>query len=1124
MFRIPARPSRAELVALIAAFACCMYASSAAAQMTPESEGTRASVADKGETLYYLPTADNEYKFIVESSYQEYMKWYNGDRKNSGGSGLPKYVLNLVDVEGKAADGFVDLVLAYHFELHEQGWIKTSLGLAGAGLRGSPTVSDKSEWVIKPDSSTGKYNLWLKNESSESPHKVEVRLNARVRTESNGDEVRFNLNVASTTQFQMQLSLPPDVVATPTGNTIVTATEHQEDATLVSVELTGSSTMQLTWGSNRRSMQDDVAILRATGDIVTTIEDDLQLKTTANLQVTSLNGVPIESFDVRIADDAEWLPPSQTVDYELREVFLPQGEGIEQRFIRVEFTNISNKLATREIEIKTSQIGGADTQESRIKAGLFDVWQAKEQEGELRLKYSENVIASWSMRNYRRETVGESMDERAAFSYAAQPAELEIKATTNQPILQATSAAYQFVINETVAQVDADFVFSVPKSYSESITFDLNGWESVVKFKESDVDWAQVDTVEGQWSAPLLSTSMDRTTTTARLARVSFTATLPLQMDEMGIVSLPMIRPQITQPTAASILLRTAPNLKAIPEFGLDSPYQIDVLAQDENLGAQRLHLRMSPSEQAQPLRLELEKIEQQLFVTPRAAIDIEPPLQALDAAPLDSRCQVVQTFKIHAFYGGVGNLLLHGAPRSALADLVIRLDGEEVGYAQLQSPPDGTESALRIDVLGQPSEAELTLEYKVSSPGAALASSGELAPMITTIPLISLAADESPSGPVKMVIRPTELSISSHTGIQVVAPDPAWAEVRSSDANVLLQLESVATSESAAPTAVTLEFSKRPGGVGDLRTRVKRCWIQEALTSDHRRTRACFLLQTRQPSLTLHLPAEAKTFETNWKSRQIPSDESDGITLQIDPSELSRTTAMDTLEVWYEIEGMGLESGAALHAPILEDAVYLEPVYYQLACPSDWFCLSAPGLAEEMNWEWDGLSYIPIERIHQDRLESWANASEQDQFPPGMSQYLYSSIGAPKSIRPWFVRRRSLMLAFGGVTLAIGLGLFYLPHLRRASVVGVLVAVAAAMALFYPHHAVLLGGMAAIGLACSLFSIVLYFALGTRRPSRTVVRRTGSESQMRALPTEPQEPASTTAGSALLKSSSAEA
>ncbi|UUO05799.1 hypothetical protein M4951_20810 [Blastopirellula sp. J2-11] len=1121
MFRLPARPTRAELVAFIAAFACCMSAGIAAAQMTPPPGTTRATVEDDGATLYYLQDANKEYQFIGESSFEEYMKWYEEIRKNGGSNTPPKYVLKLVDVVGKAADGYVDLDLTYQFELSEKGWTKASLGLAGAALRAPPVVSDKSRYVIAADTSTGKYVLWLKNDSSESPHDVQVRLKAAVRTESNGDDVRFNLNVSSTAQFLMKLSLPSDVVATATGNAIVTATEQTEDATLVSIASTGSSTLQLTWGSSRQTMQDDVAILRATGDIVATIEDDLQLKTTANLQVTSLNGVPIESFDVRIADDAEWIPPSQTADYQLREVFLPQGEGIEQRFIRVEFP--PNKLTAREVEIKTSQIVGADTKEIRIIAGLFDVSQAKEQEGELRLKYSENVIARWSMRNYRRETVGDSMDERAAFSYAAQPAELEIKATTNQPTLQATSAAYQFVINETVAQVDADFVFSVPKSFSESITFDLNGWESVVKFKESDVDWAQVDTVDGQWIAPLLSTGMDRTTTTARLARVSFTATLPLQRDEMGIVSLPMLRPQIAQPTAASILLRTAPNLKAIPDFGLDSPYHIDVLAQDENLGAQRLYLRMSPSEQSQPLRLELEKIEQQLFVTPRAAIDIEPPLQALDAAPLDSRCQVVQTFKIHAFYGGIGNLLLHGAPRSALADLVIRLDGEEVGYAQLQSPPDGTESALRIDVLGQPSEAELTLEYKVSSPGAALASSGELAPMITTIPLISLAADESPSGPIKMVVRPTELSISSHTGISVVAPDPAWAEVRSSDANVLLQLESVPTSESSAPTAVTLEFSKRPGGIGDLRTRVKRCWIQEALTSDRRRTRVCYLLQTRQPSLTLHLPAAAKTFGTNWKSRQIPSDESDGITLQIDPPELSRTTAMDTLEVWYEIDGMGLESGATMNAPILEAAVYLEPVYYQLACPSDWFCLSAPGLTEEMTWEWDGLSYVPVERIHQDRLENWTRASEQDAFPPGMSQYLYSSIGAPKSIRPWFVRRRSLMLTFGGVTLAIGLGLFYLPQLRRASVIGVLVAVAAAMAIFYPHHAVLLGGMAAIGLACSLFSIVLYFALGTRRPSRTVVRRTGSESQMRALSTEPQEPASTTAGSALLKSSSAE-
>ncbi|MCC9609725.1 hypothetical protein LOC68_11220 [Blastopirellula sp. JC732] len=1117
---------------MIAAIACLLYAGIAAAQTTPAPGAARATVEDNGSTLFYLRQANGEYQFVPEASYEEYRKWFDEIRTKTGANSPPKYLLKLVDVTGEAKNGYVELDLTYHFELLEKGWIKASLGLAGAAIHESPTMSDDSRCYSEPDPSTGKYVLWMRNDSEEESHLVQVRVKAAVRTETNGDDVRFTLNVSSAVQFQMKLTLPPDVLATATsnalgtatGSAIVTSTEKTDEGTIVTVETSGGSTLQMNWGPNRRAMQDDAPILRVVGDIEATIEDDLQMKTTANLQVTSLNGVPIDSFDIRIADDADWFPPSQTVDYQLREVFLPQGEGLEQRYIRVEFVaNNANKAQTREIELKTRQAGIADAKENRITAGLFDVWQAKEQEGHLRLNYSENVIANWSMRNYRREAVAEGQEERAAFSYAAQPAELEIKATTNQPTLQATSANYQLVINESVAQVDADFIFSVPKSYSEPIRFDLNGWQSVVKFKESDVDWAQVETVGDEWIVPLLTAEMDRTNSAARLARVSLTATFPLKADEKGIASLPMIRPQIARPTAASITILTAPNLKVDPDFTADSPYQLDVLAQDENVGSQKLYLRMNPTEQMQSLRLALEKIDQQLFVVPRAAIDIEPPLQSLETTPLDSRCQVVQTFKINAFYGGIGNLLLHGAPRSALADLVIRLDGEEVGYAQLQSPPDGTESALRIDVLGQPSEAELTIEYKVSSPGAALASSGEMAPMITTIPLVWLATEPSSSGPVKMVVRPTELTISSHSGINVVAPDPAWAEVRSDSPNVLLQLESVATSENAAPTAVTLEFSKRPGGVGDLRTRVKRCWIQDALTSDHRRTRACFLLQTRQPTLTLQLPAGVETYETNWKSRQV-ANEDGRITLQIDPSELSHTTAMDTLEVWYEIEDKGLESGQPLEPPVLEEAVFLEPVYYQLACPSDWFCLSAPGLTEEMNWEWTGGSYMPVERIHQDRLESWAGASNQREFPPGMSQYLYSSIGAPKAIEPWFVRRRTLMAAFGGITLTLGLGLFYLPQMRRASVVGVLVAAAAAMAIFYPHHAVLIGGMAAVGLACSLFSIVLYFALGTRRPSRTVVRRAGSESQVRALPPEPPEPVSTQAGSALLKSSSAEA
>ncbi|WP_146118611.1 hypothetical protein [Blastopirellula marina] len=1124
MFRSPARPTCAKLAAMIAAIGCCISAGLAVAQTTPSTGTARATVEDNGATLFYLKSANGEYEFVPETSYEEYRKWYEESRKPGGVNSLPKSVLKKLSVSGKAEDGYVDLDLTYEFDLTEKGWCKASLGLAGAALRKPlPTTSDDSPYVISPDVATGKYSIWLYNATAEQKHAVEVRVKAAMRTEANGDDARLNLNVASAASFDMQLALPPDVVATTTGNAIVTETEQTEDSTLVKLELSGGSTLQIAWGQSRRTMQDDAPILRAVGDIVATIEDDLQLKTTANIQVTSLNGVPIESFDVRIADDADWLPPSQTVDYQMREVFLPQGEGIEQRYIRVEFVN--NKQATREIELKTRQIGAADANESRITAGIFDVWQAKEQEGQLRLKYSENVIASWSSRNYRREAVGESMDERAAFSYAAQPAELEIKATTNQPTLQATSAAYQIVINEKSAQVDADFIFSVPKSFNEPITFDLGGWQNVVKFKESDVDWSQVETVDAQWMAPLLTSEMDRTATTARQARVSFTATMALADADEGVIELPMIRPQIAQPPAASITIRTAPNLKATPDFSADSPYQMDVFAQDESSGGQRLYLRMNPTDQVQPLRLEVEKIEQQLFVIPRAAIDIEPPLQALDATPSDSRCQVVQTFKIQSFYGGIGNLLLHGAPRSALADLVIRLDGEEVGYAQQQSPPDGTDSALRIDVPGRPVEAELTLEYKVSSPGAALASSGELAPMITTIPLIWLATEPSTSGPIKLVVRPTELTISSHSGIRVVAPDPAWTEVRSTNPNVLLQLESVSTSENAAPTAVTLEFSKRPGGISDQRTRVKRCWIQDALTSNLRRTRASFMLQTRQPTLTMTLPPNAKTPETNWKSRLVSTDDDGRITLQIDSTELSHTTAMDTLEVWYEIEGEGLESGTPLEAPVLEDAVYLEPVYYQLACPSDWFCLSAPGLTEEMTWEWNGLSYLPVERLHQDRLENWVGASEQKtQFPPGMSQYLYSSIGAPKSIQPWFVRRRTMLAAFGGISLALGLGLFYLPQTRRASVIGVLVAAAASMAIFYPHHAVLLGGMATIGLACSLFSIILYFALGTRRPARAVVRRTGSESQMRALPTEPQEPVSTTAGSALLKSSSAEA
>ncbi|MFI4876328.1 MAG: hypothetical protein ACIALR_13345 [Blastopirellula sp. JB062] len=1097
-----------------------MSAGVALAQPTPSEGASRATIEDKGEKLYYLQDANKEYRFIGESSYEEYQKWYDEFRNNDGSAVAPNYALNKVAVVGKAEEGYVDLELTYSFEIREKGWVKASLGLAGASLRETPVVSGDTSWWIKPDSSTGKYLLWLKSDQAESPQKVDVRLKVAVRTESNGDEVRFNLNVSSPAQFSMQLSLPPHVTPTAAGSGIVTDVEQIGGATLVSVETGSGSTLQLSWGPSRRVMQDDVPILRATGDIEVTIEDDLQLKSTATLQVTSLNGVPIESFDVRIADDAEWLPPSQAVDYEMREVFLTQEDGEEQRFVRIEF---SNKLPSREVELKTRQGGGDAAQETRATAGIFDVWQAKEQEGKLRLKYSENVIASWSMRNYRREKVGEAMDERAAFSYSTQPAELDMKAIMNQPTLQATSSAYQFVLTDSEAKVDVDFVFSVPKSFTESIVFDLNGWQEVVKFKESDVDWAQAETVDGQWFAPLLAPEMDRTTTTARVARISFTASLPLAGKAIESVSLPLIRPQVAKPTSAAITVRTAKNLKASPRFAPDSPFQIDMLAAQDGAGRQPLHLRMMPTEETPTLELSLEKVQRQIFVTPRAAIDIEPPPQRVDLAPPDSRCQVVQTFQIRAFYGEIGNLLLYGAPRSTLSDLVIRLDGEEVGYAQRKSS-DETEPALRIDVVGRPEKAELTLEYKISSPGAALASSGGDAPLITTIPLVSLAVEETSADPVQLVTRPTQLSISSHTGIRVAAPDPAWIQVRRPDPSVLLQLESVADGEAAAPSAVTLELLKRTGDASDLRTRVKRCWIQEALTSDSRRTRASFLLQTHQPSLTLRLPAGAQTIESNWKWQPIPGDDKQGVTLRIEPTQRSQSSSLDTLEVVYKVEGSGLESGARLEAPALEDAVYLEPVYYQLACPSDWLCLWAPGLTEEMHWQWQGLSFLPVERIHQDRLENWAEASTQSSFPPGMSQYLYSSVGAPKVIEPWFVRRRTLMLTFGGLSLAVGLGLFYLPQVRRASVIGVLIAAAAGMSIFYPHHAVLFGGMASIGLVCTLFSIVLYFALGTRRGSRTVVRRTSSESQLRAPSSEANEPVSTTAGSGLLKSSSAEA
>ena len=277
---------------------------------------------------------------------------------------------------------------------------------------------------------------------------------------------------------------------------------------------------------------------------------------------------------------------------------------------------------------------------------------------------------------------------------------------------------------------------------------------------------------------------------------------------------------------------------------------------------------------------------------------------------------------------------------------------------------------------------------------------------------------------------------------LTVVRDGPMHVEA-SGDAWIVESSESGAGKVVLAATRETPEamllVSLKPGNPGGT-TVLRQVWIQSWLTDATRRDRAVFRFTTSEPQLRVVLPRDAEhdvhVIECLLDGRQVAveaPDEHGELTLGV-PNTNDAGASEHVLEVWYFVQpGLDVASSTALQAAALQAQDRVERTYWQVLLPrGDIAVCSDDQVAAECRWQWDRIGWRRQPVLDQDALEQWIGGTREDPVPEGMNRYLFTTPGAMDRLELTIVSRTSILLAFSGVALAIGLAMIYVPLLRH--------------------------------------------------------------------------------------------
>lgn len=1067
------------------------------------------------ETIY-LRREDGQLVPFIDIPFEVFHAIY---QQRAGGQTeeLPQtHSLERVDVQGSirsnASGEFAHLTIVVRVATQRGGWVRVPLGLEPATL--VSWSSDRPDDAVVSLDGRGGYEAWVRGGEEGAS---ELRLETVVPVERQGVQSTLELALPNATLSQIALDLPltdPEV-RLGSDRQIPELAPLADGRTRLSV-VGPSGDLSIRWQPRG---DDGVSGLSVVTDVTVQIDGPDLIRYQAAFDVVSLNGRD-RGFLVRLPPGARF-DAAEQADLEGAEVDpsspLLAGLDPNSRYVAVTFPQPLDKptrvvlFASRSAADESAD-GGPET----IDVGGFDVPGAVRQSGSLLLVGSREWRVDWSAGNFLRQVSLQASDREregavARFRFSRAPIELATRIVRNES-RSACEPMLDLTFTRDRIQLDAEFRYSFSGPRPETLIVDGRGWEPDIEQLRANRfvrRVAQDETNPERWRIDLDPALAEET--------LALRFVLSRPMETFGDLSVPLPSPLATTVSAAMVSLRSSDDLEVAPRI---SPVQ-GTLVPAPNLptpsgptatnGTRIADLPAGPgAAPTEPSAVQWVRIQSLADVRELACrVTVRPrkvDVVSSVAVRVDGGIATVdQTLDYDVRYVPLNGGWL-AIDRAALedGDLVLRLDGQAIGYRASASPLSQWDERWEVVRFELPRAVtgkfrlEASFRMPLPEPDSTERSVRTGIPLL--VPL--QAPDERTRffrGGILGAAESLAVQPIGDLGRVVTIETPADRVVTGTDDRWRLE-EKPATGERRRFTltkldrdaARTVDFSWGIGqGGADQMPRVTRLWVQSLSTPEYRRDRVAMRVVTGRSSIEIELPPLVRltTVAVDGVERPGVAEQTTGRRLTValaDPG----SPREHTIELWYRFQrNRSFDRSIELTLPTVVGVDWIEQVYWEAILPPDEYMMIQPQwLVSENRIEWKWWGWTETPRLSTGDLEAWVGVGGQ-QPPSGQyHRHLYSGFGEAISGRVWTARRWEVLFAGAGLLFVLGVVAVVFRIDRRPVVMLLIAAIAFAGAAAVQPAGQWLAQLAV--LVSAFVAAGAYLSWIVARPSRRWVTR----------------------------------
>jgi len=1075
----------------------------AAPPTTPAQPGTGTSAPASGTTpppavqevkpeQIYIRDVDGSLKLMLGwtmAQFEELVRLRDGlEQRNQA----PPYVVEEAHVQGKCVDEYAELVVRVRVRLRTDQPCKIPLRLEQLVLRELPQRPGGQPMLFSYNRQDGGYVLYLQGSADTAE---EIVFRGWVPITHVGSEARLVLSVPDAPLSDLELDFPPgeiEPIVTP-GATVL-GMEAVEGGQRLKVTGLGPGFV-LSWNVSPTTAAEQETVLESNGIIAARITEGV-VDFDARLTVRSY-GVPFDRFRVVLPPGARGLPFSSS-SYSVQEVNPdPQNRATVPGQTMVEV--VLTKKTTGPVDVRiTAQL--QRTADAWTELGGFSVDGAVRQTGYLTVVPASDQGLIWGeLRGVRQVSHvpasgnGEPSEDAVHFEYFTQPCTVQMKAVRRAAHVTIVPR-YRVELSSGKAQLQARLSYDVRGADVTTLDIQLAGWQlQEALLGEQSTALAVTGDPLGLASLALPQAMSGRFEVTILASRDE-----PLEKPPLAM-SFPQPKGQVIQP--AEVVIVAPANLELRTDYKKSQGVE-PATGQPGEAGASAVNV----------VTFRLEKPDAR-FVADWTLRKQEVSLDMVTRATQEgSQLSVEQRVRYQVRYEAWTEPWRFRIP-AGIDQVSVLLDGRPVQLTRVvsetPSPQGGSAGST-----GQSSGSGLQVSdsiFAILPIGPVLGSSEVVFRYTVTGGTWST---ESSRWPIPLVdpldgqLQQHRLSVILPAGLEMDSVEAPWrlVERKSLQGVSLSQME-------CETTARASQVVLRPHAGMMKETNmivVEKMLIQTRLDRVMRQDRCALRFFTKQTSLNLELPRGARSDLVQiWL---------DGRPIQPRPTSRTNvvvplgTTAMGSasgemgsehlLELWYELPRFRHSWGRTnLECLRLDSHAIVQRVYWEIVLlPDEHVAWNGSEVTAEYRWGWTGFFWGRLPVVAEEDLERWAGVSEGWLHVSGQAnRYLFGALRAVDSVNIWCLRRQWIVGLCSAAIVFVGLGLVYLgPFARKLLVLGTVVVVTA-MLLLRPDVALLAGQAAALGLALTILSLVLYRAISA---SDTATLRGSAWSERTSLET----------------------